>query len=840
VTNSLQMIFAVENYKNGVYPMPNKEDRRTDKESEEYNLKVAQSVYSEFVKGNTYISSDFYSTIRRNREYALGKQSQEIYMDAIYGKESGNTLEAITRNGNTRASTRKAYNNLNFEIQSPMPRVMDSIINKLVELVNRVSVDATDQYSGAERENLKWGTFVDGKYQAQFKQLKLLNAIPVEEQGYTPKNIEELNLYEAEGGFKLAYEETMERLLKYCFEQSNWEENIVENVLRDLVTLGFAVVEDYYDKYSGQVKTRYVDAEYAGVQYTREESNYYPDYGFYVQMIKLSELAQNGIDLDKIKGLVKTYSAEFGNPSLDDWNKMNKSQNTLNYSGLDKWVCPVFVVKWIDIDHTIEREFSNRHGKLRTEKVEAKYKFKKGEKELYTRTKTLREVHWVVGSEIVFDYGRCEFQAIDGMGDPMLPIHMVQVTGRPLVPRVIPSLDQYMNGWMKLQQGLSMAAMNGYAINMDAVSNLKMGDEKLHPKEVLRIWRQTGNLFFKPTDVAGRPNMGQIRPIEQLQGGAGAVIMEAVQVMDISMRQIEELTGINPVAMGATPQQDVGKAVTEYSIMGTNDILKGVLRKANIVKSNVARAMCLRLSHVIGSDKRAYKAYKDVVGETSLEAVKIANGHDVTYGIRTHARPTQEEVNSIREMLAFALKNGRDGKARITEGDYMRFVNMLSSGASLKRIALLLDFALDKAMKREEEKASRRQQENIQGTQALEAQKSQQAQLALTMETQANIALENVKGRNAILEKAVANGIFSPVQALSIIGVQVTPQAAQTTPQPPQQHAKPTGRSRVANRRSRRIRGIFYYYIYSNYICTTKNEETWKVEEYYHKKKRTQ
>jgi len=71
------MIFAKDVYKNGVYPMPNREDRRTDKESEEYNLKVAQSVYSEFVKGNTYISSDFYSTIRRNREYALGKQSQK-------------------------------------------------------------------------------------------------------------------------------------------------------------------------------------------------------------------------------------------------------------------------------------------------------------------------------------------------------------------------------------------------------------------------------------------------------------------------------------------------------------------------------------------------------------------------------------------------------------------------------------------------------------------------------------------------------------------------------------------------------------------------------------------
>jgi len=200
----------------------------------------------------------------------------------------------------------------------------------------------------------------------------------------------------------------------------------------------------------------------------------------------------------------------------------------------------------------------------------------------------------------------------------------------------------------------------------------------------------------------------------------------------------------------------------------------------------VARAACLRLAHVIEADPRAFKAYKDVVGETSLEAVKIANGHDVTYGIRTHARPTQEEMNSIREMLAFALKNGRDGKARITEGDYMRFINMLSSGASLKRIALLLDFALDKAMQREEEKASRIQKENIQGTQMLEAQKSQQEQLKLTMETQAEIAKENIKGRNEILKEGVSNGQMNVVQALSIIGVQTIPQQPQSTVQTPQ------------------------------------------------------
>jgi len=219
------MIFDVGRYKSGVYPMPDRESKKINKDSKEYNLAVAQSVYSEFCKGSTYVPYTFYKNAETYRAYAQGKQSEEIYRDAAYGKETNNTLEQLV---GSRDNHRKAYNNLNFTIQSPAPRVMDSIVNKLMELVNRVSVDATDQYSGAERENLKWGSFVDGKYKKQFRQLKLLNAMPVEEETYQPKNIEELNLYEAEGGFKLAYEETMERLLKYVFEQSNWEEHIVE------------------------------------------------------------------------------------------------------------------------------------------------------------------------------------------------------------------------------------------------------------------------------------------------------------------------------------------------------------------------------------------------------------------------------------------------------------------------------------------------------------------------------------------------------------------------------------------------------------------------------------
>lgn len=764
------MLFEASRYANGSYNMPDREDTKRDKNSKEYALEVAQYVYSQFSKGGTYIDYDWYSTVQRNRDYSRGMQSQETYMDAFLGKEEDNTVLSTLGNANSRKARRKAYANLNFSIQSPMPRVMDSILGTLSKLVDRVSVDATDRYSGARREELKWGSYVDGKFRKEFNALRAMMALPDQDVGYTPQSIEELNLYAAEGGFKLGYEEVMERLLKFVFERSYWDEHVLEQVLFDLVSSGFAVVESVYDRYTGHVKAEYRDALYAGVQFTQESAYRNPDYGFYVKWEKLSNLRRLGFKDEELLGLAKTFSGLYGNPNTDDWNAQNKEGQSVDVKGYDIFTVPVFVVKWVDVDFKHEKEYKNRQGKTRTKEVDSSYKLKDRENLLVTRVKTIREVSWIIGSDLVFDYGRCSFQGRDGQSEPVLPIHMVKVTGRPIVPRLIPALDQYMNAWMRLQQGISMAAMNGYAINMDAISNLSMGGKKMSPKEVLRFWRQTGTLFFKPTDVAGRVNPGMItRPIEQLPGGAGAVIAESVQVMDIAMRQVEELTGINPVSLGATPSPGVGKAVTEYAMSGTNTVLYNVLKRASDLKSDVARDICLRLQHVVVSDKKAYDAYVDVVGESSLELLKIADGGDVKYGIRTHARPTDEDVAELKQMISLSLKNGRDGKAGITEADAVRFLSMINSGASLKRVALLLDFANKKAKEEEEMKSLRAIQANGQ-EQARSAQVQAMVERQKTIDKmQADLRVATEKGRISIIEKAVSEDKLTWEQGLSMI-----------------------------------------------------------------------
>jgi hypothetical protein len=253
------------------------------------------------------------------------------------------------------------------------------------------------------------------------------------------------------------------------------------------------------------------------------------------------------------------------------------------------------------------------------------------------------------------------------------------------------------------------------------------------------------------------------------------------------MKQIEDLTGFNPVAMGGSPNPDQGKAVTEYAMMGMSDVLKPVLKQVNVLKSNVARNMCLRLQHVVQTDKTAYKAYQDVVGETSLELLKISDGGDVKYGIRTHARPTQQDVAELKQMIGLSLKNGRDGKVGITEADAVRFNAMINSGASLKRVALLLDFANQKAQEEAEARAVRAQQLDQQGAQQLAAMKSQQEQQQTALETQSDIAKTNSEAVADLINKAYDKGELNFQEALVRLQPQMAQQPQQQQPMPQQQ-----------------------------------------------------
>lgn len=794
------MIYNAEKYgKKGHYPMPLRSDENIspkEKEGGKYNMAMAQAIYHMFCSGSTQVGYESYSSVEEYRSYAFGNQDNTKYINGFYGRSSDDTVSERLQGESDRNMKRKAAANLNFDVQSPAPRLMDALIGKMRDFINSVSVDGIDQYSLDKKENAKWGAWAEKKFQEEFNTIRTLQGLPQPDLAFIPENKEELTLYEAEGGFRPSYVVSMERLLKYVFEQSRWDEYVTREVLWDLITNGFAAVRDVYDESTGQVNVLHMDARTTGVQYCPEHGNSKPDFGFYIELVPLSTLRKKGFTEEQLNSAADKFSNYFGNNKFDDNNNVNKQYEDGYARQSDKFLVPVFVANWIDVDYEKDIVHTNRYGRKKSRPYKEKSKLGKKDELRTTNVKILREVHWIIDTDMIYDYGRVKNQARDGWADPVVPIRMVQVKGKPIIPRLIPVLDQYMNGWMKFQQGIRMAALNGFAIDMSILNNINLGSKKMNPKQVLKYWRESGILFFSSETIRGRQNMAT-RPIEQLPGGAGAVMQEAIGVMDFAARQITELTGINPISIGETPNPETGKAVTEFSIAGTNDILKNIVIEANVLKSDVARNVCLRLQYAVKNDKRARDVYGGVIGESSLETLKIAEGHDVRYGIRTHARPTAMDKQKLEEAISLSLKNGRDGKVGITEADYVRFMFMIEAGEPLKRVAMLLGAANRKAQKEAEERSMRAQQLDQQGAQQLAAQKQEAEAQSQVLKTQGAIAETNSKVKGDIITKAVEKGELSWQEALAMVSGGQAPQQAPQQPQPQPQSSVPMPESNI-------------------------------------------
>ena len=175
------------------------------------------------------------------------------------------------------------------------------------------------------------------------------------------------------------------------------------------------------------------------------------------------------------------------------------------------------------------------------------------------------------------------------------------------------------------------------------------------------------------------------------------------------------------------------------------------------------------------------------MGDTRLELLRIAEGHDVTYGIVTKVRPTEEEQRYLQEMISLSLKNGRDGKVGITEADAIKFFSMIKSGRSLKRVALLLDFANKKAQEEAEARAMRSQQAEAEKNNQYAQIQAEIKKEELFMQTQSEMAKARATGHKDLILKAYEKGDVAYEPAMAMFMPQSPQNSGGKTPQSPQE-----------------------------------------------------
>lgn len=660
-----------------------------DKKGAQWHLQFSEAIYSYHTRDRGSIQYSKRDEYRMLRLYGNGKQPTEKYMKKFGWK-----------NGQKGEFERKGFMNLDWDIFSPAPKYKQVLISMFNATEYDIMASAIDELSGAEREELKWQTYFDKKTEEFQKKFSRKIGMPPPERQYVPKNLQELEIFDKIGGFKMKGEIAMEKLLKYSFKISDWNQ-IKVKMLEDFIDLNFAACKDYVDKKDLKVKSRYVDPIDLIMQYSRHFDHHDSNFAGEIFPVSIVDLKKEGNFTDEeIREIAKNNTSYNNYTSGDiDWDNYYVSDQQGGYGFVDDWKVRVMDSEFKTIDRQYSTKRKNKYG----ETLSYKSKFGKIDKGETRTTKTtdiqvVRKCKWIIGTKYIYDWGVQNDIPRENDSTANLSFHAYRLRGKSITSICLPNYDQLQMAWMKFQNSLAKAKPAGVAVEFNSLTNMTLGGKGVKPLEVLSIHRETGDLIYKASThsrggLVMTPNAG--KPVQELQGGIGRQLQEFVQIVDINNASIQENTGITPQASGGSVPTEQGLGVSEIAIAATNNALRHLFDGYKDLKENAARNMALRGQILLRHNKEAANGYYPILGNANMEVIKISAEMPYRkYGIMLEMKPDKEMKRKIEEAARVSMQAGKNGQPGLDFDDYLMVSRHLEHG-NVKYAEALLAYKID-------------------------------------------------------------------------------------------------------------------------------------------------
>lgn len=670
-----------------------------------YFLDNMEGMYSLFLKGHaSYQHSP--EKIDLLRAYAEGNQSESFYKDYFAKEKTTSTPQPVSdvdgAGGWTqpKEDKRKGFMNVLWNVVSPAPKILSKMNGMFMRAEYDIVATPSDPVSKnaiQESELQLWAVSKDLEF---LKTYFNVAGLDMQEPEYTPETQEELTLYRERGGFKPEHAMYIEQATSQSLKQSMWKE-LKARLIADLVNIKLAATKAYCDDSTGTVKIKYIDPKSAAVQFSSYHDHQDSEWAFHVEQYSISELVERGIPRHELEKVAKEYSGHYGNPTSDvfkDYNVMNPD-GTYKY---DFYKVSVLEGEWIDCDTKQELFRTNRYGHKRVipqEYGEKVYDTDNAQTK-FTDIRKLYKACWVIGTDVVFDYGEATNYIREGRG-VRLNYTFYKLSGKSITEQLIPIYDNFQILWLKYQNAIAQAVNQGYAINYDAISNLNLGGKTATQEQIVKRFLDTGTLIFKQTDTRGRMTNGNL-PIYELKGGLGATFTEFREGFNTNIQMTEWITGINPLALGTASDPNMPVGTQEMAVASTNDTLKPILDGVLNIKECSAKNLMNLVSIKVLYDDVYQKTYTELIGARGVEVLRIAAKSGARYTVSLEAKPTDVEKKEIYESAKIALSNGRNGQAGIDESDFFKIIQMLNSGGSLKLAEMVLQSAIRRKVKEQQ------------------------------------------------------------------------------------------------------------------------------------------
>ena len=245
---------------------PDKTLSKEEKGEKKYGLKYVKAMYS------TYSSEDFsiYNKIAKFvelRKAAEGLQSINKFKDLM------------DLNGD------QSWVNLDWQSVSCIPKFVNIIVGEMINQQFKVKAEAMDESSMTKFEEEKNKIYAN-MLMAEFSQkMEQETGIPLVDKGIPiPKDKEEADIL-IETTLKQAVEIAMEVSISFVMNSNNYDKEIKERVIRDLIVIKICAVREYFDD-NNDIRIRYVDPANLIVPYTKDP--YFRDLEYTGEVTKMN------------------------------------------------------------------------------------------------------------------------------------------------------------------------------------------------------------------------------------------------------------------------------------------------------------------------------------------------------------------------------------------------------------------------------------------------------------------------------------------------------------------------------------------------------------------------
>ena len=545
------------------------------------------------------------------------------------------------------------------------------------------------------------------------------------------KDMEELEI-QMNYTFKHQMALEAEQGIKLILEQ-NEVEKMREKIKEDQFDYGVAGYKEFIDS-NGAIKIRTINPRNILINHCK--SNDFSDASYVGEIIEmtisdLKQMAGNEFTPEEYQDIAKNVLGKYGNPR--EW----PSTLSIYNKGYDRFKIRILDLEFFSVNEMVYEQRTDKRGN----KIYARARFedRNKRKEKFERVafKVVYKGKWIIDTPYIFDYGLATDmkRAKSSLMDTKLSYHLYapefwDMRAYGMMEQLIPIADAIQIAWYRLQNAINQARPKGIVIEMGALEDIPLGagGKKLSPMKVLDLYNKTGTLVYRKADSQGR--MTNYKPIEELENGLGRDVMNYYQIIQNHIQMVRDITGMNEMTDGSTPDPRTLTTVAKLAYEGTNNSLAHIISGEKKLLESLSNAVILRLQDV--ASVGGVKGYIRSLGSNTMKFFQVSPKLALyEFGIFIEDKPTDEQ----RAMLMQQVQAGQaNGMLDIEDAI------IIQNTDNLKAAQQILAYKIKKRKEQAQQEAMQQQQMNAdvqtQSAQAAEQAKQQTLQVEAQVKSQ--------------------------------------------------------------------------------------------------------